>query len=146
MAVLLSFFAILISVLAIQMDQWVSFVPQLGIEFQYYRRRNRVVVSGIALGLALVALLLQPNFTQAIVVAIVIGLIPLSGFMHAAKALVAVDTPKHVSASAAVWASNSKVLGYVDDDGQACAWQLDTLIPHHLINDCVAGKPILVAW
>lgn len=146
MSTLLSVLAVAISALAIQMNQWVSFLPQLGIEFQYRKRRNRMAVAGVALGLALLAYWLNPSRNQLIVIGLVMALMPLSGFMHASKALVAVNSPTHVSAAAARWASDEAVLGYVDDNGNASAWQLSTLIPHHLINDTVGGQPILVAW
>ncbi len=146
MSTLFSVLAIAISVLAIQMNQWVSFLPQLGIEFQYRKRRNRIVVAVLAFGLALLAYWLNPSSSQLVIIGLVIALMPLAGFMHASKALVAVDAPAHVPATAAQWASDEAVLGYVDDEGNASAWQISTLIPHHLINDTVGGEPILVAW
>jgi hypothetical protein len=31
-------------------------------------------------------------------------------------------------------------------DGEVVAYPLETLVPHHLVNDLVGGEPILVAW
>ncbi len=146
MTIFLSIIAILISILAIFINQWVSPFPKLGIAFQYYRRRVQVVIAVTAVSITLALALNNPSSGQLIVLAIVLLLIPLSGFNHASKALVAVDAPEKVTAVASGWPDDALVLGYAHDGQSACAWLLDTLIPHHLVNDTVDKLPILAAW
>lgn len=146
MTILFSAIAFIISVLAIFINQWVTLIPQLGIAFQYHRRRVQVGIALLALLLAVVALLQQPTPAQIAVLILVIVLTPLSGFFHASKAIVAVDRPRHVSAVTCEWPDTSLVLGYAADDETACAWSLETLIPHHIVNDVLAEIPILAAW
>lgn len=146
MTFLFSVIALTISILAIFINQWVTLIPQLGIAFQYHRRRVQVGIALLALLLALVALLQQPSPAQVAVLILVMVLTPLSGFLHASKALVAVDRPRHVSAATCEWPDSSLVLGYAVNDDTACAWSLETLIPHHIVNDVLAQVPVLAAW
>ena len=142
----LSAFAIIISILAIFVNQWVTFIPQLGIEFQYHRRRTQVVVAVAAITTAILLTWNNPTTGQIVVLIVVLLLTPLSGFDHASKTLVTIKQPKHAAASAVDWADNKLVLGYALDGKTAVAWLLDTLIPHHLVNDVVDKDPILAAW
>ncbi len=146
MNVFLSAFAIIISILAIFVNQWITFIPQLGIGFQYHRRRAQVVVAMVAITTALLLYWHNPTMGQLIVLIVVLLLTPLSGFNHASKTLVVVNEPEHADADACGWADDALVLGYVGDGDTAVAWLLDTLIPHHLVNDTVRKEPILAAW
>lgn len=146
MAIFLSIIAIVISILAIFINQWVSPFPKLGIGFQFYRRRVQIIIAVAAILITLGLYLNSLTTGQLIVFVIVLFLTPLSGFNHARKVLVAVDQPAQVAASASGWNDDALVLGYKLDGQTACAWSLDTLIPHHLINDIVDNVPVLAAW
>ena len=102
-------------------------------------------IAVVAISLATALYLNSPTSGQLIILIIVLVLTPLSGFHHARRFLVVVDQPEHVS-GAANWDDNSLVIGYKDETQAACAWLLETLIPHHLFNDTVNKKPVLVAW
>lgn len=142
----LSALAIIISVLAIFINQWVSPLPQLGIGFQYHRRWVQIGIAVVAIGTAVFLYLNNPSTGQLLVLMVVLLLTPLSGFNHASRMLVAVDEPEQVAASAAGWDDAALVIGYVDAEDTAVAWLLDTLIPHHLVNDTVNHKHILASW
>ena len=143
---LLSALAIVISILAIFINQWITFMPQLGIGFQYHRRPVQLVVAAVAITTAMLLYWNNQTTGQLIVLLVVLLLTPLSGFNHASKTLVVVNEPEHVAASAVDWADDKLVLGYALDGDTAVAWLLDTLIPHHLVNDAVHKEPILAAW
>lgn len=146
MNTLLSFFAIVISILAIIITQWITFIPRLGIGFQYRRRKVQIVIALVANLTALGLFLANPSTGLLLVLAVVVLLTPLSGFNYAANWLVATDNPTKVPAPNADWSEDIQVIGYVFDEKNACAWLLETLIPHHLVNDKLAGTPVLVAW
>ena len=146
MNVFLSAFAIIISILAICINQWITFIPQLGIGFQYHRRRAQIVIAVVASATALLLYWNNQTTGQLIVLIVVLLLTPLSGFNHASKTLVVVNQPEHAAASAVDWADDTLVLGYAADVDTAVAWLLDTLVPHHLVNDTVDKEPILAAW
>jgi hypothetical protein len=143
---LISILAIAISFLAIFINQWVTFIPALGIAFQYHKRRYQIGIAILAIMLVSFTYLLQPIWPQLIVLIIVIFLIPLSGFNNAAKFLIPVDRPRHVPASQAAWPDHTRVLAYRTAENIPMAWSLDTLIPHHIINDSIIGKNLLVGW
>ena len=146
MVIGLSIGAIVISILAIFINQWVSPFPGLGIGFQYHRRWVQLGIAFIAISLALTLYLISPAPGRLFVLGLVLFLTPCSGFNHASRLLVAVDRPEHAAAAAAGWEDEALVIGYAAGEQAACAWLLDTLIPHHLVNDFVAGRPVLAAW
>lgn len=57
----------------------------------------------------------------------------------------ALDDPSDRSADAAGISRSALVLG-AEADGRARAYHLDTLAPHHLINDVLGGEPILISY
>jgi len=146
MNILLSVLAIIVSILAIFINQWISFFPHLGIRFQYYRRRVQIGIAAVTILSVLGLYLNNPTLGQLIVLLAVILLTTLSGFHHAGRLIFAVDWPKQVQASAAAWRKDDMVLGYAAEEQVACAWLVDTLIPHHLVNDTVQGEPVLAGW
>lgn len=146
MTLFFSVIAIVISILTIFINQWVSPFPSLGIEFQYYRRRVQIGTAVTAILITLGLYLNSPTTGQLIVLAVVLLLTPLSGFNHASRVLVAVDRPEQVAASASGWNDDALVIGCAIDGQTACAWLLDTLIPHHLVNDKLDNVSVLAAW
>lgn len=146
MGIFLSIFAIVISILAIVITQWITFLPGLGISFQYHRRKAQIVIALIANLTALGLFLANPSVGQLLVLAVVVLLTPLSGFNYAANWLVATDNPIKVSAAEADWPADVQVIGWARDGQSACAWLLKTLIPHHLVNDEIGDVPVLAAW
>lgn len=145
MVALLSILAILLSVLAIFAYQWVTPFPQLGIKTLYHLRRIRFIVAAIAIGLALTALWLNPSPEQWVVLFITLILTPLSGFNHARRFLVSLDAPKHLLTDEAGLSADAPVLGLAVGD-IVCAWPLEILVPHHIVNDSVSGKSLLAVW
>ncbi len=143
---LLSACAIIISILAIFINQWVSPFPQLGIGFQYHRRRVQIGIAVSAILLAVALTLNNPTTGQWIVLVIVLLLTPLSGFNHASRLLVAVDEPEQVLGVGAGWDDSALVIGYARGEHTAVAWLLDTLIPHHLVNTTVNKEHLLASW
>jgi len=146
MTIFLSVLVVIISISVIFINQWITFFPQLGIGFQYRRRWVQISIAVIAISLATVLYFNNPTTGQLIILFLVLFLTPLSGFHHARRFLVAVDQPEQVSAYDANWDDKSLVIGYEDKTHASCAWLLETLVPHHLINDTVNEEPVLVAW
>ena len=145
MGVLFSIIAVLLSVLAIFFFQIITAIPRLGIGYLYHQRRNRLLMSGVAIALATWAYRLQPTPGRRKMLLLTLSLVPLNGANYAGKFLVAVDDPDHVPASAAQIAPAAPVIGS-EYKGQPLAWPLDWLVPHHLANDWLAGEPVLAGW
>ncbi len=150
LATVFSFVALLISVLALYSYQWVTFLPQLGIEILYHIGRIRAGIAIIATLLAVAGWWLAPDNAHLIQLVLVVALIPFSGFFAAKRVLVAVDSPRHVQASAVPLSDGAIVLGIdldgMDSDGTAHAWAVETLLPHHLVNDEVDRRPVVATW
>jgi hypothetical protein len=61
------------------------------------------------------------------------------------RVFVALNFPPHVRPAEADLGDEAIVLGYARDD-QACAWPLEIVAPHHLINDRVGSMPVLASY
>ena len=145
LSALLAGLALKLSVLAIFFFQLITAFPRLGIGFLYFQRRNRLLISTAAISLATLAYRLKPTPGRRNILLLTLGLAPLNGANHAGKVLVAVDDPQQIPADAVQMDPEAHVIGSVRD-GQAVAWPLDWLVPHHLANDWLAGEPVLAGW
>jgi len=137
--------AVFLSLLAVFLHQWITVVPQLGIGMLYHRRRIRIGLAAGSLGLAGVGYAVSPTRVQLGLLGLVVLLTPLSGFLHAGRLFVPLDSPDHVTADDGDVDGETRVVGTAVG-GQAHAWTVDTLVPHHLVNDQVDGRPVLAAW
>lgn len=145
MTLLLSVVAILLSVLAIFAYQWVTLLPQLGIQTLCHLRTVRIVVAVMALSMAAIAYYLNPSTGQLWVLLITIVLTPLSGANQASRFLVSLDAPQHVAASKATLGEQAEIIG-IEIDDVACAWPLELLVPHHIANDHVGDTAVVACW
>ena len=145
MPILLSLIALTLILAALFVYQWVTFAPRAGIGLLYHIKWVQILVAVGAWACALGAYALHPSSRQAIVLLLTLALTPLSGMNNATHILVALDRPRHATAAEAGLGSQAAVLGAVIA-GQPLAWTLETLVPHHLVNDEIAGTPVLAAW
>jgi hypothetical protein len=80
-----------------------------------------------------------------------IGAIPLTAlvssgaWLYPTRVFVTLDFPARIEATAADLGSAETVLGFADGE-LAVAWPLSILKPHHLINDQVSDRPLLVTY
>lgn len=144
-AYLLVLFGVLLNALAIFAYQWVTVVPRLGIWTLYRIRPIRFALAAIASVSAAAGVLLAPGTITWLGFALVILLAPLSGIQHARRFLIPLDDPAHQAADDASLPPRSEILGY-EVGGEAIAWPLDLLVPHHIINDQLAGRAVAATW
>lgn len=142
----LGLLAIIFSFLAIFINQWITLLPWLGINFQYRRRRVQVLIALAALSTTGIMAYSDPNPRNLTFLILTVLLTPLSGFNYAKKFLVALTNPEHAMINEIDWPAEQLVLGHVGERGEAIAWTLDMLRPHHLINDWLSGEPVTAGW
>ena len=145
LSTVLGLLAVALSVLAVFGHQWVTLAPRLGIGVLYRNRRIRLVLAVVAIGLAWAGFVRSPSGLQGVLFVVVLVLTPLSGFLHAGRLFVPLDGPRHAGTADAGLNDDEPVVG-VEVDGRAHAWTVDTLVPHHVVNDEVAGEPVCAAW
>lgn len=138
--------AVITSFLAIFINQWITFLPWLGIEFQYRRKLIQIVIAVFALTITGWMAFTSPTPRNITFLVLTLILTPLSGFNYAKKFLVSLTDPRHGSIRNVDWSEDQLILGHVSNHGRAIAWTLDMLRPHHLINDWIEGKPVLAGW
>src|SRR5574341_2294959 len=125
---------------------WQALFPQLGTSLIYRMipARRVIVFAGLLLALGLYAF--RPTLAQAVIVGIALFFVLLSQFVLLPnRLLVALDYPPNVPASQAGLGDDALVVGLAHK-GEARAWPLESLVPHHLINDTLGGDPVLVAY
>jgi hypothetical protein len=137
--------AVGLSLAAILVYQLLPFLPRVGIRALYHVRSVRIAIASTAVTMALVAKRHSQSPRGWLYLAIVITLTPLSGVVHAPRILVPLDDPEHLSADAASIEDDTMVVG-IEIDGAAHAWQVQTLVPHHIVHDTVGDRPVVAAW
>lgn len=55
------------------------------------------------------------------------------------------DRPAHLPAAGVAFGDDAPVLGFATPHA-AVAWPIEILVPHHLVNDAVGGRPILATY
>ena len=138
--------AVILSFLAIFINQWITLMPWLSINFQYRRKIVQILIAAAALTITISLAYFSRTPRNITFLILTILLTPLSGFNYAKKFLVPLTDPKHETISKIDWPEDQLVLGHVSESGQAIAWTLDLLRPHHLINDWIEDKSILAGW
>ena len=144
-AYLLVLFGVLLNTVAIFAYQWVTVVPRLGMWTLYRIRPSRFLIATLAVASAAVGVVLSPGTITWFGFGLAIVLVPLSGVHHARRFLIPLDDPEHQSADASSLLPQSDVLGCEVGD-KTIAWPLDLLVPHHIINDQLAGRAIAATW
>jgi hypothetical protein len=125
--------------------QLLPFVPRYGARAVYHARSIRLAVAATAIALAVAASRGARSTVSRLSLPVVLALTPLSGAVHAGRIFVPLDDPDHLDAADATVDEDTMVVG-VALDGRAHAWQVRTLVPHHVVHDEVAGRPVVAAW
>ena len=124
---------------------FVGLIPRLGPGVLYRLRLWRTMLATGALAAALAAYARRPSRGRgaaALATALCAGV---SQLLQPNRFFVALDRPPHGPAAAATLVDEAVVLGVVVD-GTACAWPLEMVAPHHLVNDVLGATPLLVSY
>lgn len=151
MVTFLTVISLLIGFTGLYAYQWITFLPRAPISFQYYMGRRHAVMALLILLPASMAFALSPTAVQGGWLALAALFALNHGLLRPTRALPVVDDPRPVSAAQAPLGDKAWVMGVALEDAltgitKARAWSLETLVPHHLINDRLHGIPLLVAW
>jgi hypothetical protein len=140
MIAFLSAVAVVLALVGALLPPLLAFIPQLGTWLIYRMQpaRRILVFAGLLLALGLYAP--RPTPAQAVIVGIVLFFLMVSQFVLVPnRVLVALDHPPDVPASQAGLGGDAIILGLAHR-GEARAWPLESLVPHHMINDTLGGS------
>ena len=118
--------------------------PEIDPAFYYWLRPARRGLAGAAIGFAALDALARPSRGRWAVVAAT-AMTGAAAFLYPERFFVPLDRPVHIPAAAAHYGDAAPVLGF-DASGAAVAWPVEMLVPHHLINDEVGGRPVLASY
>lgn len=120
-----------------------AFFPRLGAHHFYRLQRRRNVLAAVGV-LTSIVTTRQMGRRQPLAVTLVFGV--LSQILKPERIFVSLDRPVTVPADEATLADEELVIG-MEADGVARAWPLrDMVVPHHLVNDYIGDRPILVGY
>lgn len=145
MMVVLSVAAVLLSMLGALFPSLVAFAPFVGTWLIYRLRAVRRTLVIAALLLAVWLYVLRPTPGQAVVCGVVAFFAVFSIILKPARLLVPMDHPEMVPAAEASLGDDAIIVG-TEINGEARAWSMESLVPHHIVNDRLGGWPILVAY
>lgn len=123
----------------------VAFRPQVGVNTIYRWRLIRSALAAAGVVLSLATCLRAPSRGRWATVPLTGLLAGLAWLFDPARVFAALDRPPHVPAVQAELGDDALVLGLAADQA-ACAWPLELVVPHHLVNDEVDGRPVLASY
>jgi hypothetical protein len=149
MSLLLSLLALLVAIAGLFVHLLPTFLPRLGIRTLYNAERIKWGIRIVALGLAVMGLALGPTTGKFMLLGGVLWLSLISSSVfNPSLILPAIEKPQHSLASevkATKLADDAPVLGTLVGSS-ACAWSVEALVPHHIVNDEVGGTPVAATW
>jgi hypothetical protein len=121
-----------------------GFFPRLGlIPLKLGQRRSIRLAQVILLwSLAISSLWLKNSVWGWFSIVIALFFTVVAARLYPKNIFVALDQPNRAQAGLA----NSAPVLAVEIQGDVIAYPLELIVPHHIINDRIGGKPVLVAW
>jgi hypothetical protein len=146
MTIAFSILAILISLTGLLLPPIQALLPRINL-YTYYRQRSVRRTLAMAGAVFLIPVwIIQPSTSAWIVSGCVLFFWLVSEFVLAPnKVIPPLDDPAALPAEETDLADETEVLGIVLD-GQAHAWPMGILIPHHIINESIHDRPVLAAY
>jgi hypothetical protein len=146
MTLALSILAILFSLAGLMLPPIQALFPRISL-YTYYRQRT--VRRGLAITGAILlipAWIGNPSTLTAVLTAFAAGFWLASELVLAPdKVIPPLDNPPAIPGKASALPDDTQVIGLVVE-GQAHAWPMGILIPHHIINETVRGRPVAAAY
>jgi hypothetical protein len=124
---------------------WVALVPRVGVRPLALLWPIRFVVGAATVGTAAALYASNPSFGPLLTLSLTCLLALVSCVANPARVFRSLDDPPHLAAADADLGGDAAVVGIEVGDA-ACAWAVELVVPHHLVNDRVGGTPLLVAW
>ncbi len=140
-----SLLGLVLGVLALTVPAWNEWVSRLGLASLYRLGPLRLGLALLSLAVTLGAYALRPSGGALAAMLAAFALAGLAYLLDPKQGFVALDRPPHVGATQAGLGDKAPVLG-VEIDGMACAWPLEMIVPHHIVNDRLGATPVLVAY
>jgi len=123
-----------------------AFVPRLGLTLVKLSHRplTRLVQAGLVWLFAILTVKSGVGISGWGILALIlaVGFTFLAANMYPARIFIAIDNPKRAKQGLA---DNAPVMAG-QAGGETIGYPLETLIPHHIINDTLGGIPVLAAW
>jgi hypothetical protein len=146
MATTFSILAILVSLIGLLIPMIQALFPHINL-YVYYRQRvvrRALAMAGILL--LIPVWIVEPSTSAWIVSGFIVLVWMVSEFLLVpTKVIPPLDNPPAVPAKSATLSGETQVLGIVLD-GQAHAWPMGILIPHHIINESIHSRPVTAAY
>jgi hypothetical protein len=121
-----------------------GFIPRLGL-FPLrlaHHRGVRLLQALAAWGFALSGWWLFPSGWGWVSIGLALWFSFVAAHFFSERIFVALERPERARVGLA---DNAPILAS-EVGGEVVAYPLETLVPHHLVNDVIGGRPILAAW
>jgi len=140
------FFAILFSLSGLLLPPIQALLPRISL-YTYYRQRIvRRVLAMVGFVCVIPVWILGPSTSTWIVSGFIVFCWLVSELVLSPNKLIPpLDNPPAWPGKDAMLPDETQVLGIILD-GQAHAWPMGILIPHHIINESVHGMPVTTAY
>lgn len=146
MASIFLFLAVLFSLLGLFLLPIQALLPRISLYTYYQQRLVRRVLAIVGFICVIPAWILEPSTSTWIVSGFIVFCWLVSELaLTPNKVIPPLDNPPARIGKDAILPDETQVMGIILD-GQAHAWPIDILIPHHIINDSVHGRAVTAAY
>lgn len=147
MSIILSSLALATGTIGALFFLLIALLPQIGPHTVLQGERWKIFLAALSIGLATLNYLqTTPSKNSHLVVLILTVLLALlNRRLYPQRIFVALRNPTRRKPQEADLGDNAPVIGFAQN-GEACAWALEMVVPHHLIETKVGGQPILLAY
>jgi len=146
MMITFSILAILVSLIGLLIPPIQALFPRISL-YTYYRQRTvRRALAMAGIFLLIPVWIFEPSISGWIVSGFVIFIWLVSELVLVPnKVIPPIDNPPALPAKSAILPDETQVLGILLD-GQAHAWPMGILTPHHIINESIHSRPVTAAY
>lgn len=144
MPILFTLLTLLTGVSIVFLPLSTGFFPKLGLMPLKlgHRKSTRLVQLSLVWGLAAVTFWIEPTLWGWIGVGTAIWFTMVALNFFPQRIFVDLSQPERAQDGLA---DSAPVLA-AEVNGEVVAYPLELIVPHHIVNDVIGGKPVLVAW
>jgi hypothetical protein len=146
MATILITLAILVSLCGMLLPMLQAVFPRISLVTYYRQRAVRRALAAVGAILILPVWIIQPSPAALTVTSFLVFFWLVSELvLIPTNVIPPLDDPRVLPAKDATIPEDTQVIGIVVE-GQAHAWPMGILIPHHIINESIQGRPVTAAY
>ena len=143
---IISMLALLLAIYGAFIFIFLSWLPRLGVHWLSNSSLKRLAINGTALLISVVCYLKEPGTLTLVILALVLFLFAFIFIVVPANIFPALQRTVHAKKEKTFLNPQTEVLGVTVNGESLALPMLDLLVPHHLVNDVIGGKSVVISY